>query len=988
MSKLKPSCLMPRVKEPPLSADRNLLFGILALQMDFIGRDALIAAMHAWVLDKAKPLGQLLIEQGALRPDNRDLLDTLVTRHLEMHGNNVEKSLAVLTIQTPLQRDLQSLGDGDVQASIARVPQGVPAQANAATATGVWDGPAQPVTIAQVKSFAGLRYQVLRPHGKGGLGEVFVALDQELDREVALKEIRPEHANDAPSRGRFVREAEITGKLEHPGVVPVHGLGTYADGRPFYAMRFIQGDTLKEAIGKCQAGEGGWTLRHLLSRFVAVCNTVAFAHSRGVLHRDLKPANVMLGRYGETLIVDWGLAKPLGEQAGPGNGDSTLAPALTADLVEGLETQAGSALGTPAYMSPEQALGRLDLLGPASDLYSLGATLYEVLTDRPPVEGKATADILRKVQRGEWLPPRRVKANVPAALDGICCKAMAANPETRYRTPLELAADVERWLADEPVSVYRDPFLIRLSRWARKHRMKVAVGAALLQTAVIVLAVSVFLIARSRTEIERQRVQVERERARADAVNAFLVNDFLAQANPKNNPASANLTVRDLLDRAAEQVAASSALHANPEVEGAVRSAIGHTYYTLGLYKRAREELERAVACQNQAPDFPAAERIATKNCLCWVIYKLGNFDETMARQVLDDARAQLGPDHAETVDAADNLATIMLGNGRREAFNLYRENLATQQRVLGPEHPLTIRAALNYADGLMSNQQGDLRRNLDEALKIMLASREAAGRVFGPNDPDGFYFENALGFLYCRLGRFVEAHEVLAPLQERFLKVYGPDHVDVALFDENLALAEEGLGHFDIAEALLVKSHALRQNRVGAGHGLTRRAAAYLGRVCLEGGKIDDAVAWLRVLLSAGVVRTGRGIAAPGTAKGPPSPEVPDINRLGDALSRKADPDTSAKLLSELSATLDWLCWRSDWLRAYVKSLRFEVRCRFEGLSEDQVAQNTRDAIGVSRESLRIMEANPATPPRYLQEIRDRLQQLVDSAAKGSPAQ
>src|SRR5262249_28211138 len=208
-----------------------------------------------------------------------------------------------LVVQAPLRDDLRSLGDGDVQASLAHVP----------TPTGADAAPALPSTVPEAKPVTGLRYQVLRPHGKGGLGEVFVALDQELRREVALKEIRSEHADDPPSRGRFVREAEITGKLEHPGIVPVHGLGTYGDGRPFYAMRFIQGETLKEAIRKYHAGEGSWTLRGLLTRFVAVCNTIAYAHSRGVLHRDLKPANVMLGRYGETLIVDWGLAKPLGD---------------------------------------------------------------------------------------------------------------------------------------------------------------------------------------------------------------------------------------------------------------------------------------------------------------------------------------------------------------------------------------------------------------------------------------------------------------------------------------------------------------------------------------------------------------------------------------------------------------------------------------------------------------------------------------------------
>ncbi len=385
--------------------------------------------------------------------------------------------------------------------------------------------------------------------------------------------------------------------------------------------------------------------------------------------------------------------------------------------------------------------------------------------------------------------------------------------------------------------------------------------------------------------------------------------------------------------------------------------------------------------CQDQAPDVPAAERIFAKNRLCWVIYKLGNFDERMARGVLEQARTQLGPDHEETVYAADNLATISLGNGRREAFTLYRENLATQQRVHGLEHPLTIRAALSLADGLMSNQQGDIPGHKEEALEILLSSRDAARITFGPNDPEGLYFENTLGFLYARMGKFTEAREVLAPLQERFRKVLGPDHIDVALYQENLSLAEEGLGHLDAAAALLLQSHALRKSRLGDGHGLTRRAAAHLGRVYLDQGKTDEAVAWLRVLLTAGVVRTGMGIAQPGTESRQNRPPLADMNLLGDALSGKAPPNAGTQLLLELSRTLDWLFWRSDWLRAYAKYRYYETKSRFDGLSDDQTRMARADAIGVAHDTLTVMKANPATPRRIYDEVRSRMKQLEEEA-------
>ena len=235
-----------------------------------------------------------------------------------------------------------------------------------------------------------------------------MALDSELNREVALKELRPELADDHGSRARFLLEAEVTGRLEHPGVVPVYGLGCDPQGRPFYAMRFVRGDTLQEAIDRLHASDSAtvtdprrWNLalRQLLNRFIAVCNVVAYAHSRGVIHRDLKPANILLGPYGETLVVDWGLAKVVGrgEPAAKrrARSSSPLQPGSDSS-----ETLPGTALGTPAYMSPEQAEGRLDQVGPLSDVYSLGATLYCLLTGRPPIEETDVGEALRRVQRG------------------------------------------------------------------------------------------------------------------------------------------------------------------------------------------------------------------------------------------------------------------------------------------------------------------------------------------------------------------------------------------------------------------------------------------------------------------------------------------------------------------------------------------------------------------------------------------------------------
>jgi hypothetical protein len=231
---------MPDPVSTRWAADRNLLFGILALQMDFISRDALIQAMNGWVLDKAKSLRQVLHDQGNLEEDEGGLLEAIVQKHLERHSNDSEQSLAAVSTSDALRAKLQQIGDSDLQASLARMAEGLPAGADM-TATRDYASLGAPTS-------AGQRFHILRPHARGGLGEVFVALDEELHREVALKQIRPRQAEHPESRERFVREAQITGMLEHPGVVPVYGLGQDGDGRPFYAMRFIRGQSLKDAI--------------------------------------------------------------------------------------------------------------------------------------------------------------------------------------------------------------------------------------------------------------------------------------------------------------------------------------------------------------------------------------------------------------------------------------------------------------------------------------------------------------------------------------------------------------------------------------------------------------------------------------------------------------------------------------------------------------------------------------------------------------------
>jgi serine/threonine-protein kinase len=376
-----------------------------------------------------------------------------------------------------------------------------------------------------------------------------VALDQELHREVALKQILDRHADDETSRQRFVIEAEITGGLEHPGIVPVYGLGNYPDGRPYYAMRFIRGDSLKEAIAAFHAdetlrpdpGRRALGLLKLLRRFLDVCNAIDYAHSRGILHRDLKPANIIVGKHGETLVVDWGLAKALGRaESGVASDERILVPSSASGSAE---TLPGSALGTPAYMSPEQASGDIEHLGPRSDVYGLGSTLYCLLTGKPAIESDDVGTVLRAVQRGDFPPPRRLDPLIDPALEAVCLKAMATKPEERYATPRLLAEDIEHWMADEPVTAWREPRARQARRWTRRHRTAVTAATAAVLMALAGMAAVLAVQARANSDLTKSNRALadanERERARfalaMDAVKLFhgeVSEDLLLKERP------------------------------------------------------------------------------------------------------------------------------------------------------------------------------------------------------------------------------------------------------------------------------------------------------------------------------------------------------------------------------------------------------------------------------------------------------------------------
>lgn len=493
------------------AADRNLLIGVIAVQMDFVSRNDLVQAMNAWLLDKSLSLDQIMRKNALIDHETQQLLVALVNKHVSLHADNVSTSLASVCETIGIPTALMQMPDEDISKTLSVLPQTVGELELLSTL---------PPTGKEQNAGAAMRYRILRLHSSGGLGTVSVACDEELGREVALKEIKPSHADHSESRRRFLIEAEITGCLEHPGIVPVYGLGKYPDGRPYYAMRFIRGESLRSAIDRFHSDknldrnprERQLELRKLLGRMVDFCNAIEYAHSRGVIHRDLKPDNIMLGKYGETLVVDWGLAKA-DDQIEVTNFDEPYLRLLSGEMPS--STQMGECLGTPAYMSPEQAGGRIDLMKATSDIYSLGATLYTLVTGRLAFNQKQLGEMLQQVQRGEFDRPRACDPRIPIPVEAICLKAMALKPEDRYASAAELALDIERWMADEAIGACVEPLPSRTARWARQHRALVSSLVAGTLASIVILSVSlVFLLsANNRERMARDRADSERARA-------------------------------------------------------------------------------------------------------------------------------------------------------------------------------------------------------------------------------------------------------------------------------------------------------------------------------------------------------------------------------------------------------------------------------------------------------------------------------------------
>jgi serine/threonine protein kinase len=310
----------------------------------------------------------------------------------------------------------------------------------------------------------GTRYTMSRHIARGGMGEIYLVEDTSLGRQLAMKVLDTTIDSEEFS-ARLRREAHIVAKLEHPGIVPVHDIGELPDGRLYYTMKYVQGARLDDYVTPSMS------MTDRLRIFQKICEPVAFAHSKLIIHRDLKPQNIMIGSFGEVLVVDWGIAKAVHE-------DTVVGGIKSASSSNGVSTMHGTVVGTPAYMSPEQQRGEIDAMDQRTDIYSLGAVLFFLISGSYP-EPIVDAQLLR-----------RKRSRIPKSIAAVCLKALSPSPEDRYDSVIALSEDISRFLDGKPVTAYRENVLERIERWVGRNRFLVLLILAYLVMRIILLFTS------------------------------------------------------------------------------------------------------------------------------------------------------------------------------------------------------------------------------------------------------------------------------------------------------------------------------------------------------------------------------------------------------------------------------------------------------------------------------------------------------------------
>ena len=697
------------------------------------------------------------------------------------------------------------------------------------------------------------RYRVLRLLGEGGMGSVYEAEQDQPRRIVALKVIRPGFASHEALR-RFQQEAEALGRLHHPGIAEIYEASTAdtASGpQPYFAMELVRGRPLREYVEEQHPNT-----RERLALMAKVCDAVEHAHQRGVIHRDLKPGNILVEETGQPKILDFGVARLVGSDSQPT-----------------CQTDLGQLIGTLAYMSPEQVTGDPSALDSRSDVYAMGVILYELLARKLPydIKHKPLHEAVGVIREEEAPRLSTIDRRYRGDIDTVVAKALEKDKTRRYGAAADLAADIRRYVANEPISARPASASYRLQKFARRHRTLVAAtGLVFLAMAAAVL-VSTWEAVRARqaeriaeeqqqraTEAE-SRVTKQRDRAiaaeaqaqkernaalgekqRADtegataaAVNEFLQNDMLAQAGARAQARPGvkpdpDLKVRTALDRAAARIAGK--FDRQPEVEAAIRDTIGQAYMDLGLYPEARNQFEQALELHRRGAGPESAQAVKSMGCLGRTMLLQGKYPE--AQELLTRAvrigRRVLGAGHPETLYSMTNLGTVLLSEGKAsQAVSIQSQVLKIRQRSLGPEHPSTLSSMHDLA---MAYVDEGKYPQAEELYKKTLAARS---RVQGSEHPETVMTLSNLASVYSREGKHAQSLAIWTQVLEIRRRTLGPEHPDTVSAMNNLAIGYYFDGKYPQAEELFSHSLEIRRRILGPEHpdaldNMTNLAATY----------------------------------------------------------------------------------------------------------------------------------------------------------------
>lgn len=741
-------------------------------------------------------------------------------------------------------------------------------------------------------------YQLVRMLGEGGMGVVYHAQQlHPIRRDVALKVIKP-GMDSKQVIARFESERQALALMDHPNIAHVFDAGTTSGGLPYFAMELVDGIPMTR-----YCDDKRLTVRERVEIFIPVCQAIQHAHQKGIIHRDIKPSNVLITRQENQAapkVIDFGLAKALG-------GHITGATVMTS---------LGTVLGTLDYMSPEQAdLGRHDT-DTRSDIYSLGAVLYELLTGATPLEHERLArasfvEALHCIREEEPAPPSRrlrqsserkdtaaPREHRPAAppkrldreLDWIVMKALEKDRSRRYETANGLARDLQRYLEGEPVEAAPRSAAYRLGKVVRKNRAWLAAAAAFAAVLVAGAAVSAWMAVKAGRAEQSARQSAEEARAVSD----FLQNDLLAQASPwkQAGPAAKpdpDLTVRAALDRAANRIQGRFARQ--PLVEAAIRDTLCDTYVNLGLYREAQPHGERSLELRRAVLGNEHPDTLRSMTSLATLHERRGGYAEaeSLYRRVLAVQRRVLGADQPATIRSMQGLAATYYGQGKySQAEALSSETLALYSRVLGEASLQTLQcmsnlAATYHVQGKRAQARPLYEKALDiqrrvlgaehpqtlstltnlaelhadegryaEAAPLYIEAIEKRLRALGGEHPATVYSMNGLAGLYASQGKYSQAESLYAKALEAGRRGVGEEHPRTLAGMHGLAEVHRIQGKYASAEALLNGVLKARRRTLGEEHPETLATLAALGRTELQQRKYRPAEAHLRDALAA----------------------------------------------------------------------------------------------------------------------------------------